>query len=240
MLIGEPPRSQADLHFSILGIPVRVHPLFWFVSLLLGIRGDSLEPVPALLWVVAVFVSILIHELGHALTARAHGWQPWITLYGMGGLASYQPTYHTTRSSLLVAAAGPAAGLAFAALTLVAILLSGHAIWWAPQIVPLQFESFHSNRLNLLISDLLQINILWSLINLFPIYPLDGGNIARELFLFHHRASGIARSLWLSTATGALLAIYALSGQQFFLAMLFGYLAYSSYQTLQVYQGQRW
>src|ERR1043166_8856978 len=90
--------------------------------------GVITSPVDLMIWVAVVFVSILIHELGHALVARAHGWQPWITLYGMGGLASYQPTRHDTRSQILISAAGPAAGFAFIAVILAIVHASGHRV----------------------------------------------------------------------------------------------------------------
>ena len=114
MLLGEPPRTQADLNFSLLGIPVRVHPLFWLVALLLGRNlGDAGS---VLSWIVAVFLSILIHELGHAAVMRAYGFHPWITLYGFGGLASYDHgnAYRSKGSQplgqILICLAGPAAG----------------------------------------------------------------------------------------------------------------------------------
>ncbi len=106
MLFNEPSRTAYDLNFSLLGIPVRVHPFFWLVTLLLGL-GANREPSFMLVWVGACFVSILVHEMGHALAAQAHGWHPWITLHGFGGLASYQPTYHSTSSQLLITLAGP-------------------------------------------------------------------------------------------------------------------------------------
>jgi membrane protein implicated in regulation of membrane protease activity len=61
-----------------------------------------------LFWVGACFVSILVHELGHALAARACGWEPWITLHGFGGLASYQPTYRSPQRHVLITFAGGA------------------------------------------------------------------------------------------------------------------------------------
>ena len=87
MLIGEPPRTPYDLNFSLLGIPVRVHPFFWLVALMLNYRLGDVASV--LTWIAAVFLAILVHELGHASVMRAYGFRPWITLYGFGGLASY-------------------------------------------------------------------------------------------------------------------------------------------------------
>ena len=109
VLLNEPSPSQGDLHFSLLNIPVRVHPMFWLMGLILG-SGGSRGLQPVVLWVVAVFVSVLVHEMGHALVIRALGVQPWITLYGMGGLTSHQGGRFRPQTQILVSLAGPAAG----------------------------------------------------------------------------------------------------------------------------------
>jgi membrane-associated protease RseP (regulator of RpoE activity) len=224
-----------------LGIPVRVHPFFWAAVVLLGLRGNQ-KPLHMLLWVGACFVSILIHELGHALAARAHGWQPWITLHGFGGLASYRPTYHSAASQLLITFAGPGAGFVFAALIVACIAISGHDVRFDPSFdfgLPLTWTSFRGNAQRL-IEDLLYINIFWGLVNLLPVYPLDGGQIARTLLELLNPHDGVRQSLWLSLITAAGLAILALArlGDQF-LAIFFGYLAYVSYATLQGEFGPR-
>src|SRR3954464_9130641 len=88
MFLGEPPASQADLHFRVFGFPVRVHPLFWIVSLLMGLGSGPADPQRTLVWVAVVFVSVLLHELGHGSVQKFYGGHPWITLYSFGGLAS--------------------------------------------------------------------------------------------------------------------------------------------------------
>ncbi|NIL97422.1 MAG: hypothetical protein GTO53_07365 [Planctomycetales bacterium] len=242
MLIGEPPPSQGDLHFRILGIPVRVHPFFWVVAVLLGLTGNNERPVQLIIWVIAVFVSILVHEMGHALTARSYGWQPWVTLYGFGGLASYHPTQQDARSRIVIAAAGPGAGFLFIALVMAIVHASGHAVSIErANLLPywVFFDYFggqEANNLDLLVSDLLYINIFWGLVNLLPVYPLDGGQIAREMFLQSNPQEGMKQSLWLSVLTGAGLAIFgALTLQSLFMALFFGYMAYTSYAMLQMY-----
>src|SRR5262245_15290041 len=89
MLLFEPPSSSGDIHFRVCGFPVRVSPFFWFTAVLMGVnpRGGT-PPMELLLWVAVVFVSILVHELGHALAQRHYGGHPWITLHAFGGLAS--------------------------------------------------------------------------------------------------------------------------------------------------------
>ena len=88
-MIGEPAPTQADLHFRAFGVPVRVHPWFWVIALLLGLGGgERADPMETVIWVAVVFVSILVHELGHAFPQRFYGGHPRITLYSFGGLAS--------------------------------------------------------------------------------------------------------------------------------------------------------
>ena len=86
MLLAEPPRTRGDLNFALFGFPVRIHPLFWLVALILGPKTGELRENAV--WVAAMLISILVHELGHALVMRAYGLQPSITLHIMGGLTS--------------------------------------------------------------------------------------------------------------------------------------------------------
>ena len=242
VLLSEPPPTQGDLNFSVLGIPVRVHPMFWAISGLLGLSGTGGKLGPILIWVGVCFVSILIHELGHALTARAHGWQPHITLYGMGGLASYQPTYHSPRSQILITAAGPGAGFAFALVILATIAATGHVVdfdWQRGGLLPIEFEPFESDRINMLVYYLLFINIFWGLVNLLPVYPLDGGQISREVLGLVNPSDSLRQSLWLSVVTGIVVAILAWTKMHdIYITLFFGYLAYSSYTMLESYFGR--
>lgn len=239
MLFTEPNRTPYDLRFNLFGIPVRVHPFFWLAAAILGAGGDP-DPIQLVLWIGTVFVSILIHEMGHALAARAHGWQPWITLYGFGGLAAYRPTYHSHLAQIGISFAGPGAGFLFAALIVAGVKASGHnVIWtWPETILPVRFEPFANPRLTILIFYLLYVNIFWGLANLLPIWPLDGGRISGELFTMANPRDGLQMSLWLSifVAVGAgVLAWTRLHDQ--FLALFCAYLAYNSYTTLQAYTG---
>ena len=259
MLIGEPAPTQGDLHFTIFGFPVRIHPMFWLLAFVFGLNSPSLPLV--FVWVAAVLISILIHELGHALVLRRYGIRPRITLYGMGGLASYDPSQvrdqraFSSFAQIAISAAGPLAGFLFAALIVVATILSRNSIliWfefpYGPRIESL---GINSRTLANFTDDLLFISITWGLFNLLPVYPLDGGNISRELFLRFNSREGIRRSLTLSLAAAAGLAALVLahsfrgmglggeiqgvaSDGNLFIALLFGYLAYFSYAALQAY-----
>lgn len=246
MLLVDPPPSQGDLHFRVFGIPVRVHPWFWIISLMWGISGsEKADPVSTLIVVAVVFVSILVHELGHAFVQRRFGGRPRITLYALGGLATCDDCDRSPRSQILISLAGPAAGFAFAAILLAAIRLSGRQVIFGNYeglmglFIPDWEPLFASRVANITMFYLLQVNILWGVINLLPIYPLDGGRVARELFTLTNPRRGIIQSLWLSIGIAAAVAAYALTQNLIFTTFMFGYLAYANYQTLQAYE-QHW
>jgi stage IV sporulation protein FB len=240
VLTGNLPPTQFDLNFRLAGIPVRVHPLFWLVALLLGMQ---LPPPLLVIWVPVVFASILVHEMGHALAIRAFGWWPSILLYSFGGLAIYQPTYRAPQKRILILLAGPGAGFLFAAAICGAVKASGYQLVAkvtpyglmivAPGLVKV------SENLFWLTTFLLEVNIGWGLINLLPVYPLDGGQICSELFELLRVPDGLVKSLWVSIVTAVAVVVYALTRlQDFYLAAMFGYLAFSGFQTLQHYSGR--
>jgi Zn-dependent protease len=232
-MFTSPPPTRYDLRFSILGINVRVHPLFWVIAILLG--SSSSSPINILIWVVSVFVSILIHELGHALAMRYYGQRSQIVLHTMGGLTIPEPVAWGTgwahvalmpNQEIFITLAGPGAGFLFAAFifafTIIINTLS------AP------ITGLPGTMINLLIGNLLWINIFWGLINLMPIYPLDGGNVARHLFVKFDPWGGVRKSLWLSIIAGGIAAMagFFLLGS-IYMAVLFAFLAFQSYQMLQ-------
>jgi len=246
VFLGEPPRTPYDLHFALFGIPVRVHPFFWVIGLILGMNSPNLQQM--LVWIAALFVAILVHELGHAIAMRAYGYQPWVTLYGLGGLTAYnQGAYGSRRGGtweqIAISAAGPGAGFIFAAVIALALMLARHRV--EVQIgLPYGFSvwavDLPSPLLSSLVNALLFISITWGIINLLPLYPLDGGQISRELFLLVNVREGIRISLMLSLATAAFLAVFGLlQWRSPFMAIMFGYFAYSSYAILQAYGNQR-
>lgn len=248
MLLGEPAPTQADLHFRVFHIPVRVHPFFWLGTLLLGMGGGPADPANTLIWIAVVFVSIVVHELGHAFTQRYFGGHPWITLYGFGGLSSCNDCDRSPRSQILISLAGPAAGFVLAAGVVGILAALGRVVGFQWSLIPVQWIPFDvdfwrmHNKLtprDELIWDLLVVNFLWGIVNLLPVYPLDGGHVARELLTLKNPRAGIVQSLQLSVGTAILVAVYALTKSQFYTCILFGLLAYGSFQALQSYRA-RW
>lgn len=237
--------TRFDLNFSIASIPVRVHPLFWVIALLLG--SGSSNPLLILIWIAAVFISILIHELGHAFAFRRFGISSRILLHFSGGLtipeaaawgSGYASVGLTPNQHIFVSLAGPFAGFAFAALILLFGVGLGGLIVVTPLLgfipIPMLYFSNGLGLLNNVFTVFLWINIFWGIINLLPVYPLDGGQVSRAIFIQRDPLNGLYTSLWLSVGVGAALAIGGwVIFQSLYMAFLFAMLAFQSYQTLQ-------
>ena len=245
LLFQTPPPTRYDLRFSIAGIPVSVHPLFWLIALLLGSSGDVLL-IP--IWILVIFVSILVHELGHALAFRRYGQRSQIVLHFAGGLTIPEPVSWGSRyanvalspnQQIMVSLAGPVAGFLLAALVIALIVVAGGSVvtTWLFGVIPLPLTAvmpFGGRIVSVLISMLLWVNVFWGLINLAPVYPLDGGNVTRNILLQADPVDGVRKSLWVSVIAGVLVAIGGLLlFRSLFMALLFGLLAFQSYQVLQ-------
>lgn len=243
-MFQSPPPTRFDLRFSIAGIPVRVHPLFWLIALLLGSSG-SLIGIP--IWIFVVFVSILVHELGHAFAFRRYGVDSHVVLHGFGGLTipesapwgtSWANVSPGPGQQIVISLAGPFAGFFLAVLVVAGVTFTGGAaagmlLGFIP--VP-QYAAFSGMGaiLNQFILMMLWVNIFWGLINLLPVFPLDGGQVARNILVQYDPRDGARKSLWISVVTGGVVALAAfVFMNSIYMAFLFGILAFQSYQALQ-------
>lgn len=194
MLVGGEQPTPLDLRFRLGPFPVRVSPWFWLIMAFLGewvFRSPKYGPIYLLFWVLCGFVSILIHELGHAVAFRVFGSRASITLHGFGGYAETHSPPSAAWQRLTVAFAGPAIGLALAGLAFV-------VGWYA---LPEDAHPYLTASVNFLFF----MNLFWNLLNLLPVWPLDGGKICRELLAMFRvrRADEITHTLSIIVA-GAL------------------------------------
>ncbi len=236
-----------DLRFRLLGIPVRVHPLFWIVMAVLGWQDRNIAMVAV--WVACGFVSILVHEYGHGLMGRQFGARPSITLWAMGGLCYSQAERQTLGQRLAVVLSGPAAGFLLYFLVMAAasglfgltmaehISMSKFVLGFrAPsEDVIFAFQKFPGAMAFNAYLFLVQINLLWSLFNLLPIWPLDGGQATQLLLSLYDRAQGPRWGHIISLLVAGGLAIMALAQgtDNFFRALFLGYFAMINFQMLQ-------
>lgn len=241
-MLVDPGRSAYDLNFGIFGFRVRVHPFFWLFTGLLNLQLlQSGFPETWFIWIAIVFVSILIHELGHAFAYRLFRCNAHIVLYAFGGLAisSYAPSNRIKR--ILISLAGPFAGFIVAGLLFASNKLTG----WGEE---------HGLHVRFLYLNLFFVNFYWGIFNLFPIFPLDGGQISRELceWRWHNRGTRISLqiSLWAAIAVAVFSFVCVLESRTenyallkalpswfphgtAYTGLLFVFLAYQSYLLLQ-------
>ena len=225
-MLGNPQPSEFDLRFIVFGIPVRVSPMFWLGSVILGWNTMSQGPPFLLMWVVVSFVSILVHELGHALVARWLGChQVETALHMMGGVATFQPGRNFTQGkSILISLAGPGAGF-------ILFLLMEFVI--ADPLLRLTNRTLDRSVVPLIAAGInmwLFVNLVWGLVNLLPVLPLDGGQVCRGvcLSISPYRGEDYARKI--SIGVAGLVAVYFLVAGQIYPGILFLSLAFSNAQ----------
>jgi Zn-dependent protease len=207
---------------------VRVLPWFWLMAAFLGIDLLRDGPLYLFIWMVVVFVSILVHELGHALTAEALGCPSSIVMYHFGGLAFHNPGWnYTRRVRMLITAAGPLAGLALFGIVYGILYANFHL-----DFIPIEW--LRSDPFRVAVLSLIYVNLVWSLFNLLPVYPLDGGHLCREICLHFNRINGDRVAAFISMAVGiATAAIVAIRFQMAYAALMLAFMAFQSYQQLQ-------
>ncbi len=198
------------LSFRLFGVPITVRPSFLIVATLLGLSTGEVSLIVA--WVLIVAFSIIIHELGHALTARSFGSTVEVELNTLGGLTSWtipDEEFGPGRRAL-VAAAGSAVGVVFGAL-----------VWLVAQ-----FAGPFFGLADFVIDNLVMVNLFWGLLNWLPIRPLDGGHLFVALLekITPRHAQRIANVVFLVTALAALAA--SLYFRLLFVALLSGWLLF--------------
>jgi stage IV sporulation protein FB len=262
MLLMEPNETPYDLRWRMLGTSVRVHPMFWLVSVIMGSGTLTMGIKYLLVWVGCIFVSILIHELGHVWMGQAFGSHGHIVLYGFGGLAIGSNQLRSRWQRIAVCFAGPLAGFVFLGLILAFLwIYDADGFLWClrglglPMGEDVALELTPRIRHPLVwagLFDLIWINLFWGLMNLLPVWPLDGGQISRDAWLGVSPETGLKHSLGLSMLVAGLLAIHSFMvaiGRQLlpipigstYTALLFAMLAVQSYQLLQqAHAEERW
>ena len=193
MSVLAPRQEGPGLHLRLAGIPVRLEWTFLVFTALIGSTLGELSLIVA--WVVVVTVSILVHELGHAAALRSWGVGSRIVLHTMGGVTIPTAGLPHRRSRIAVSLAGPFSGL----------LLLG-----LPAIVVERTMDL-STPWDDVVAFAVWVNIGWAVINLLPILPLDGGNVAHELIDAGTGGRGEVPTRWLSIVVAGAAGLWALS-----------------------------
>ena len=197
--------SGLTVKLRLAGIPLRIKPSFLVVVCLLGmpiVRYPTVEPLELIgrlaIWVGVVLVSVVIHELGHALLARRFGAEAAMELWALGGLTTWQPVSRpiTPVRRAAIAAAGSALGV-----------VVGGAVYplWKMAGPPVGLVS-------LALGWIVWVNLGWGLINWLPIRLLDGGHIFRGVIdaLWPKRSERVANLFFLFSSGAAAIVAFRL------------------------------
>lgn len=217
---------SAKAHFRIAGIPVHVQPVFFVIAGLFGLRYVDYGLDVVLIWMLTSFVSILVHELGHGVALKVFGEPSSIVLHGFGGVTISQRRQRLSRArSIAVSVAGSGAAL---------VLL------WLPMRQVVGSDTAQQELIEYVFTDkrftwywipyfLAFQNLWWSVANLLPIRPLDGGNVTAEIW-------GLPNARRISIGTALAAAVWAFLNDQSYAGFFALLLAFNNWQEIRAEQ----
>lgn len=179
---------------TFAGIDVFVHATFLLLIGWIGYShwlqfGTVAKVIEGILFILALFLSVVLHEYGHALTARKYGIKTRdITLYPIGGVARLERMPDKPIEELWVALMGPAVNVIIAGVLFAYLSLTGGLT----QVTGLSIAS------GSFLMRLMMVNITLVIFNLLPAFPMDGGRVLRALLalrLDYVRATQIAAGI---------------------------------------------
>lgn len=196
-------------------IPITIYPAFWIVAALIGFLNSEGSFAGTFIWIGIIFISVLFHEFGHALTAKLFGQKPRIELVALGGLTYHQGDKLPFWKQFFVVLDGPLFG--FVLFLIAALLLQ----------IPSVATGFAGSFLKLL----KVVNLFWTAVNLLPVMPLDGGQLMRVILegIFGFRGFRYALAASMVIALGISLVFFLYQG--FLIGAFFFLFAFQSYDT---------
>jgi Zn-dependent protease len=198
----------------LLGVPVRFHFTFILLVVFLVVMGlgNRQSGMMYVLYILGLFGSVLLHELGHATVGKHYGIRTIeIVMFPIGGLARLEKNPKPNQE-LWIALAGPFVNI------IIAAALLGY-LYYRNQLVPIQalFDPTDANLLQRIAFG----NVILAAFNMLPAFPMDGGRVLRALIARHKSEDEATRvAAW----TGRMLAIgmglYGLLSMQFMLVFI--------------------
>lgn len=215
------------LRFSLFGFPVAIHWLFWIITAMLGGLLEAKTPDQLkrlVLWIAAALASILIHELGHTFMMRKFGARASIMLYSFGGLAIPDRGF-TRGQNILVSLAGPVVEVTLGLLAyfILKAQLQGESYWEVAHVTQLKGVPYTF----IFLWNFAFISVFWGLLNLLPIYPLDGGHVINNFL----GPSFYKFTMWTGAILATLIGIYSFKlTHSTYNVLIFGMLAWQNVQ----------
>ncbi|MEL7530610.1 MAG: site-2 protease family protein [Bacteroidota bacterium] len=213
--------DSLSLRFKLFGFPVTIEPTFFLLGLLFyRMAGTPLATLEVMVWVL---IAIMVHELGHAFAMRQFGLSPSIRLHMIGGMAYWEKNAGAPLSNLQqiwIALAGPLAGFAMGGL----LWLWANYVGAIPHFALDEYQVYSYTQF---------FTIYWSILNLLPVYPLDGGQVLYYGLNLNPRWNARLLTGIITLAVGGTLLFLALRVQQYWVAILLAYILYKNISMLQ-------
>jgi stage IV sporulation protein FB len=200
-------------------IPLAIHPFFWVLAFFIG--WINTQNVPGtLIWVAIILISIVVHEFGHALTAVSFGQTAKIDLMGFGGVTQRKGGSKLNLwKEFLIVLNGPLAGFALA------------GVAWV--LYNFLRQSNPGSPLTYAAEIGLYVNVVWTILNLMPVQPLDGGKLFSIILESIFGVRGIKIALFISLLLAGGLGLFFFSIRQYFVGALFMLFTFESYKLWQ-------
>lgn len=197
-------------------IPIRIHPYFWILAGLIGWLS-TLSLLETIIWMVVITVSVLVHEYGHALTALCFGQRAAITLTGYGGVTTRKGGKKLDAwQEFLVVLNGPVAGFLLYFLSRYVLDIYGQ-----------QMGSVMQYSMSVAV----YINLFWTVINLFPVLPLDGGQLLKIILERVFGFKGLQYAGLLSLILCVIIGLVGFAFGFFLAGIIFFMLAFTNFQS---------
>jgi Zn-dependent protease len=193
-------------------ITINIHPVFWLLAGLIG-WFSSHSVIGIIVWVGIIFISVLVHELGHATTAIIFKQNPVISIVALGGVTSYEGKNLKFWQQFLIVLFGPIFGC-FLFLLAWGILATG--IIKNPAIIQV-------------VSLIRIVNVFWTIVNLLPVLPLDGGQLLRIALEAFFGIKGFKLSLFIGMLVAFGISIFFFTQSSFLIGVIFFIFAFQAF-----------
>jgi stage IV sporulation protein FB len=198
-------------------IPIIIQPFFWIFASLIGwLNSQSI--VGTLIWIGIIVLSVVFHEFGHALSAVFFRQKAQIQLVALGGVTTFEGPKLKFWQQFIIVLNGPLAGICLFFLASICLAL------------PLSLS------IRGIVSTIRLVNLFWSIVNLLPVLPLDGGQLLRIALEGFFGVKGFKASLIIGMGFAVLLSFYFFIAQAFLIGAFFFLFAF---QTFDLYRKSR-
>ena len=195
-------------------IPIVIHPFFWVLIFFIGWL-NTLTFAGTVIWMAIITISILVHEYGHALIGLMFFQEAQIELVGFGGLTARRGPKLKLWQEFFVVLGGPLAGLLLFVLALFLSWSVGQESW----------ALYSALRVAI------YVNLFWSVFNLIPVMPLDGGHLLRIVLEGFFGFRGIKISLFLGVIFALFMSLFFFMTRNIITGALFAMLSFESYRS---------